>query len=144
MAVKEVTPFIMRNAIVQLGTDDFAKAVSSATITPSGGIVTWKGLKPTAVYSFAEAITYTLDLEYSQDWGTAGSLSQYLWQHKGENIAATVNVNDALSGGETTWAMTVMVTAGAVGGAVDGVAVATVSLGIVGEPVPTFPTTAAE
>jgi hypothetical protein len=139
MAVVDVTPFVMKNAIIQLGTDDFAKAVSSASITPAGGIITWKGLKPTAVFTFPESVTYTLDLEYAQDWGSTNSLSQYLFEHQGETVACTVNVNDVATGGETSWAMQVAISAGAVGGAVDNVATATVSLGIVGQPTPTFP-----
>lgn len=142
MAVLEVKPFIMHNAIIQIGTDDFAKAVSTATITPAGGITTWKGLKPDAVFTYPQSVTWTLELEYAQDWGDATSLSAYLFEHQGEVVPATVNVNDADTG-ETTWALQVAITAGAVGGAVDDVATATVSLGIVGQPVPTFPIAAA-
>lgn len=141
MAVKDVTPFVSKNTIVQFGAagDDFAKAVSSAILTPSGGIVTYKGLKKGAVYSFPEDATFTFDLTYAQDWGTVGSLSMYLFEHQGENVEVTFDANDVATGGKTTWSFTVAITAGAVGGAVDSVATATVSLGVVGIPVPTFP-----
>ncbi len=143
MPVIDVTPFIMRDAVITLGTDDFAKAVSSATLTPSGGTVEFKGLKPDAVFTFPQSVTWTLDLEYAQDWSVTtagGSLSRYLFENAGQVVDATLNANDTVSTGETLWTMQVAITAGAVGGAVDNVATATVSLGVVGQPVPTFPT----
>jgi hypothetical protein len=136
MAVLDVQPFVMKNAIVQLGTDDFAMAVSSATFTPSGGTTPFKGLKPTAVFTFPQSVTWVLDLEYAQDWSLETSLSRYLFDHIGEIIPATVNVDDVTTAGTTSWTCDVAITAGAIGGAVDDVAVATVSLGVQGAPVP--------
>lgn len=143
MPIKEVTPFLMRNAIVEIGTDDFAKAVSEATLTPTGGTVDYKGLKPDAVFSFAQSATWALTLAYAQDWSQADSLSRFLFDHQGENLPFTLNANDATVG-STSWAGTVSITAGAVGGAVDAVAVATVTLGLVGAPVPTLVPIAAD
>lgn len=135
------SPFIMKNAIIALGTpgsdNDFAKAVSSATLTPAGGTTPFKGLKPDATYTFPQAVTWTLDLEYAQDWSAATSLSRYLFDHVGETLPATLNVDDRAAG-TTSWALTVAIAPGAVGGAVDSVATATVSLGVVGAPVPTL------
>lgn len=136
MAVIEVKPFIMRNAIVSFATNDFAKAVSSATLTPAGGTTPFKGLKPDAVFTFPQAVTWTLDLEFAQDWSAETSLSRYLFEHMGETIDATLNPDDQ-SSGTTSWAITVAIAPGAVGGPVDSVATATVSLGVVGAPVPT-------
>lgn len=137
MAEQAVKPFIMRNAIVQLGTDDFAAAVSSATLTPSGGTADFKGLKPPAVFTFPQAVTWSLELVYAQDWGTDASLSMYLFAHIGEVVPAIINPDDQTAG-TTSWACDVAITAGAVGGAVDAVATATVALGVVGQPVPTL------
>ena len=136
MTIIEVTPFIMRNAIVSFAANDFAKAVSSATLTPSGGTTPFKGLKPDAVFTFPQSVTWTLDLEFAQDWSADTSLSRYLFEHQGETIAATLNPDDKTSG-TTSWAITVAIAPGAVGGPVDSVATSTVSLGIVGAPVPT-------
>jgi hypothetical protein len=138
VSVIEVTPFIERNAVVTFaGTSDFAKAISEVTLAPSGGMVPFKGLKPTAVFNFAQSPTWELTLVYAQDWALATSLSRYLFDNQGKNISLTLNVNDAVTG-TTNWAMTVSVAAGSVGGAVDGVATATVTLGVVGAPVPTL------
>ncbi|WP_457100315.1 hypothetical protein [Microbacterium sp. P5_E9] len=141
MAEIDVRPFIMRNAIINLGTDDFAKAISTATITPSSGTTDFKGLKPSAVYTFPQATTYTLELTYAQDWSDETSLSRWLFEHKGETVPFTLNPDDTTGQtgiGSTSWAGTVAVAPGAIGGDVDSVATATVSLGIVGEPVPTY------
>jgi hypothetical protein len=139
MAIIAVTPFVMKNAVISFGTDDFAKAVSSAVLTPSGGMTPFKGLKTDAVYTFPQSVTWTLDLTFAQDWSIAGSLSKYLWTNQGQNVACTINVDDkAGTTGETSWALTVSITPGAVGGPVDSVAVATVSLGVIGAPVPTL------
>lgn len=139
MADINVIPFIMKNAIVTLGSpgDDFAAACSSAGITPSGGTAEFKGLKKSAVFTFPTAATYTLDLEYAQDWHSDSSLSRWLWDHRGENVPFVLDPDD-LGDGHTSWEGTVAITAGGIGGAVDAVATASVSLGIVGEPTPTL------
>lgn len=139
MADIEVRPFIMRNAIIQFDADDFAKAISSAAITPSTGTADFKGLKPTAVFTFPQATTYTLDLTYAQDWSAATSLSRFLYDHAGETLPFTLNADDVdPTIGSTSWAGTVAIAPGLIGGDVDSVAVATVSLGCIGAPVPTF------
>jgi hypothetical protein len=141
MAEIDVRPFIMRNAIIQLGTDDFAAAVSTATIAPASGTSDFKGLKPAAVFTFPQATTYTLDLTYAQDWSVDTGLSWYLWTHKGETVPFTLNPDDTTgmtpAVGSTSWTGTVALAPGGVGGDVDTVATSSVSLGIVGEPVPT-------
>jgi len=144
MAVVEVRPFIMRNAIVTFGSpgDDFAKAVSSAVLTPSTGSSEFKGLKPSAVFTFPQATLYALDLSYAQDWSSENSLSRYLWDHKGEQVPFTVNPDDQTgvtpAVGSTSWSGTVALTSGGIGGDVDSVATTTVSLGVIGEPELTF------
>lgn len=141
MAVIEVRPFIMRNAIVSFDDDDFAKAVSTATLTPSAGTTDFKGLKPDAVFTFPQATTWTLELTAAQDWSAENSLSRYLFDHAGETVSFTLNPDDTTGQtgvGATTWSGTVAIAPGAVGGDVDSVATMTVSLGIVGAPVPTY------
>jgi hypothetical protein len=142
MAEIEVRPFIMRNAIIVFGAaDDFAKAVSTAAIAPAGGTAEFKGLKPSAVFTFPQASTYVLELTYAQDWSASTSLSRYLWEHKGETVPFILNPDDTTGQtgvGSTSWAGTVAIVPGQVGGDVDSVATASVSLGIVGEPTPTF------
>ena len=142
MSVIEVRPFIMRNAIVSFGTDDFAKAVSTAKIVPTSGQSEFKGLKPSAVFTFPQATLYALELSYAQDWSAETSLSRYLFDHKGEQVPFTLNPDDTTGMtpgvGSTSWTGVVALTSGDIGGDVDSVAVTTVTLGIVGEPTPAY------
>lgn len=133
-------PFVMRNGLITIGADSYQKAVSSAQLVPSSSTVTFQGLEPTATYTFPAGTTFTFDLEYGQDWSTEDSLSRMLWDAAvtGEPLTVSYTPNNPASGGKTTWEFEVFATAGAVGGAVNAVATATVSLGVVGWPEPTF------
>lgn len=131
MAEITVNPFVLRDVIFNVGTDGYKAHVSNVTFTPSSSVVTWQGLTPTATFSFGTSATWTCDLEYAQDWDTADSLSRYLFENEGEEIAVTF---EPVAGGPGI-AATLIVTPGAVGGAVNTVAVATVSLGVKGKPV---------
>lgn len=139
MAEIAANPYIMRNAIITFGTpgDDYAAAVSSAVLTPSSGTAEFKGLKKEAVFTFPQATTWTLDLTFSQDWSSNTSLGAYLFANAGTVVPFTFDSDD-LGNGHTTWAGEVALVAGAVGGEVDAVADATVSLGVIGQPTPTL------
>lgn len=133
MAEIAVQPIVLKDMVLSLGTDDYAAAVSSATLTPAGGTTTWKGLKQEASFTFPQSSTWTLDLEYAQDWADATSLSRYLFDNAGETVAAIL---EPASGVGTRWTFDVIIVEGAVGGAVDTVGTASVSLGVSGRPVP--------
>lgn len=131
MAEVTVNPFVMRDVIFNVDADGYKAHVSNVTFTPSSSVVTWQGLTPTAAFSFGTNATWTCDLEFAQDWSTAGSLSRYLFENEGEEVSVTF---EPVAGGPGITA-TLIVTPGAVGGAVNAVAVATVSLGVKGKPV---------
>lgn len=130
MAEITVDPFVLRDVIFNVGTDGYKAHVSQVTFTPTSSVVTWQGLTPTAAFSFGTNATWTCDLEYAQDWSTANSLSRYLFENEGEEIAVTFEP----VAGDPGIAATLIVTPGAIGGAVNTVAVATVSLGVKGKP----------
>lgn len=138
MADVEVNPFVMRDSTVTLGTDSYQKAVARAELVPSGGTINFYGLTPDAVFTFPEAVTFAFQLEYAQDWGSETSLSRYLYDHIGEIVPATFVADNPVGGGKTEWTFDAAITAGAVGGAVNAVATASVALGVVGKPVPTY------
>ena len=125
-----VQPILMGNASLTFGADGYQAHVSSATFTPTSSVVTWKGLSPAAVFSFGANATWTLDLELAQDWETASALSRYLYENEGQTVAV---VFEPVDGGASVTA-DVIITPGAIGGAVDAVATATVSLGVQGRP----------
>lgn len=140
MAVVEVTPFLMKDVVLTLtpaapGTEgSFQKHVSQVEFVPSASQVDWKGLSPSAVFTFPTAATWTCNLSYAQDWSSPDSLSRFLYDHEGETVAATF---EPTSGVGTSWAADLIIVPGSIGGTVDSVAVGTVALGVQGKPVPT-------
>jgi len=132
MAEIAVTPIILKDCIVEIDDDDFAAAVSSAVLTPTSSAVVFKGLKPSAVFTDVTAATWVLALTFAQDWVTAGSLSLYLFENEGETVAAVIKPQ---SGVGPSFSVDIVITPGAIGGAVDTVATATINLGVSGRPV---------
>jgi len=124
-------PLFLSNSIATIGTDNYEAAINSATFTPSTSTVTFKGLKPGSVFTRQTAATWVCELQFVQDWETVGSLSNYLHEHEGESVQFVL-VPEA--DGPTVTA-TIIITPGAIGGAVDTFGVATVSLGVDGKPV---------
>lgn len=124
-------PFIMRDCLLTVAADSYENHVSAVEFVPSASIVNWKGLTPTAVHSFSTNATWVCNLSFAQDWATVDSLSRYLFENEGDEI---VVVFEPVAGGPSVTA-TIFVTPGSIGGAVDSVAVSTVSLGVKGKPV---------
>lgn len=130
MATIEVSPIVLRNVLLTLGTDGYQKHVSGVTFTPSGSIISWSGLTPDAQFSFPSTITWTCVLNYAQDWETPNSLSRFLFEHEGETISA---VFEPEAGGQGFTAE-IIVLPGAIGGDVNTVPVGSVTLGVKGRP----------
>lgn len=126
-------PLFLQNATVQVGTDSFEEAVSAVTITPSTSTVTFKGLKPSAVFNFATPSTWAAAMTFAQDWSTPGSLANYLFAHEGEKVTLTFvpAVDDEDS---PTITATVFVVPGVIGGEVGTVNTSQVTLPVDGKP----------
>jgi hypothetical protein len=131
MATIDVQPIYLKDVLLTVASDEYSKHVSSVALTPSTSSATWKGLAPDAVYSNIGTATWVADLTFAQDWNTADSLSAYLFENEGEEVTLTFEPINGVSG---TWTATVIIAPGAVGGAVDSFAEATVSLPIQGRP----------
>lgn len=125
-----VEPLILKDCLLTIGANDYQASVSSAKFTPSGGVQTWKGLTPAAVYTSADTPTWTLDMKYIQDWDTPESLSNYLYAHEGETVSA---VFEPKAGGATVSA-SIIITSGGIGGDVDAWGEESVSMGVQGKP----------
>jgi hypothetical protein len=130
MAQIAVQPIYLKDVVLTVDGDTYEKHVSGVTFTPSVTSATWKGLEPTAVFTNVGSSTWMIDLAYAQDWETADSLSAYLFDNEGAEI--TLSFVPVSGGG--TWSATVIIVPGAVGGAVDSYATATVSLPVQGRP----------
>lgn len=130
MADTVVNPLILKDCLVTIDAVEYQGSVSKVVFTPSGGVSTWKGLTPSAVHTAAQTPTWTADLSGIQDWDTEGSLAMRLFEGEGETVDMTFA--PVLGGG--TWAASVILTSGAIGGAVDEWGEQDVSLGMNGRP----------
>jgi hypothetical protein len=126
----DVSPLYLNDVIFATATSSFEKAISSVAFTPSTKTVTFQGGTPSATYSFPGPTSWTCDLTYAQDWDTAGSLSQFLHDNAGTSVPVTFT--PASGGG--SWAATIVIAPGAVGGNIGDVSTAKVSLGVSGTP----------
>ena len=124
MAVIEVAPIVLRDVSLLIPTDDYAKHVSSVTFTPTAPAVSWKGLGKNS-YSGIGTASWVVTVEFAQDWETVDSLCQYLFTNEGEEVEMTFK---PIAGSGPSFTAPVSITPGAIGGAVDAVAVASVSL----------------
>ncbi len=130
MAAITVAPILLTDVLFQVETDSYEGHVSSVEFVPSASTVNWKGLTPTSVFSFGTTATWTCNLTFAQDWATTNSLSRYLFDNEGEEIDVTF---EPVNGG-AGFTATLVVTPGSIGGAVDSVAVSTVTLAVKGKP----------
>jgi len=120
-----VSPFVLKDVTLTLGTDSYEKHVSEVRFTPSASTISWTGLGGNTVTDVATA-TWTATLGYVQDWETVDSLSQYLLANEGESVEATFKPK---SGSGPSFTATLTVTPGAIGGAVNAYATTQVTLG---------------
>lgn len=126
------TPLVMKDVILGLGADSYEKHVSAVTFTPSASTVTWQGLSPDASFTDVTNATWTVAIEVVQDWEQVDSLCRYLFENEGEHVEATFKPR---SGSGPSFTGTVIITPGAIGGAVNAVATQSVTLGLEGRPV---------
>lgn len=130
MAQIAVQPIIMKHASLAFAHDNYEGHVSSAALVPSSSVVNWKGLSPTSTFSFPTSSTWVCNLTLAQDWETANSLANYLFDHEGDTVPVVFAPDD----GGQAWDVNLIVVPGQIGGEVDTVPTAQVSLGVQGRP----------
>lgn len=130
MAIKEVSPLNMVDAVLTEADTDYAKAISVMQLVPSASSTTKRGLKPDAVWTFGSKATWVLNLTFAQDWETPGSFSEFLFENEGQK--KTFTIEPATGGRSVT--VEVYLQPGQIGGTVDTGPDATVSLPVVGKP----------
>ena len=136
MAKLAVSPLVLKDVLLTIGTgapDDFARHVSSVVLEPSTSSVTWHGLSPDASFSDQTAPVWTCKLSFAQDWTSANSLSKYLLANSGKTMPAVFKPN-ASATTQVTVSCSLILTPGAIGGEVNKVMEATVTLGVSGVP----------
>lgn len=126
MATINVSPLVLKDVTLTIGTNGYEKHVSSVTFTPKASTISWQGLSPSAKFTDVSAAEWTCVLEYVQDWDTTNSLSKYLFANEGTTVAATFKPKSA---GTPSFAANLVITPGAIGGKVNAYATTTVTLG---------------
>ena len=124
MSVIEVKPLVMKDVVCTIGTDDFRKHLDQVTFTPTSSTKTWTGLGKNT-HTDVDTPTWTVNLNYVQDWESASSLSRYLFEHEGETVELTFEPK----AGGTGFMTDVVVAPGAIGGTVNAFATTSVTLG---------------
>jgi len=135
MATIANKPFMMQNAVLKFVSDDYAAACSAIALVPTASVVTFTGLKKNTS-TFPSTATWVCNITYAQDWETASALAQYLFEHEGETIAAQVipNADDMDAAIGQGFDVNLVIVPGQIGGTVNQVATAQVSLGVDGHP----------
>lgn len=131
MAKIAVNPFVLKDVLLTIDADSYEAHVSQVQFDPSSSIQTWKGLTPTSVHTDATTATWQGVLAYAQDWENPDSLSRFLYEHEGEEIDVVFKPR---SGVGPSFAVTIIVTPGSIGGTVDAFATASVTVGCKGRP----------
>lgn len=131
MPAVAVAPFVLKDAQFAVALDNYEAHTSQVEFAPATQQLQWQGLTPSASFTDVGSPSWSATIAYAQDWVTPNSFSQYLYDHQGETVDATFTTND----GAGSWAVRLIITPGAVGGTVNTYAVATVTLGISGQPV---------
>lgn len=130
MVALAVKPLVLKDVLLQLDTLDFAKHVEQVEFTPKADTVTWTGLGGNT-HTDVSTATWTATLGYVQDWESAESLSQYLFENEGQTVAATFKPK---SGTGPSFTVDLIITPGSIGGKVSAYAVTTVTLGCAARP----------
>ena len=120
-----VQPFILNDCLLTVGEDNYEAHVSKVQFDPTAPVVRWKGLTPASSHIFGGASEWTCGMDYAQDWTTPNSLSAYLHANEGKPIDV---VFKPLREGTPSIAATIIVAPGSIGGTVDQVATASITV----------------
>ncbi|NYF29235.1 MULTISPECIES: hypothetical protein [unclassified Microbacterium] len=134
MSTPPVVPIILNDCELLVEEDNYEAHVSQVQLDPSTNIARWKGLTPTSTHAFPTTPEWALLLAYAQDWATPNSLSSYLFEHVGERKTFKFKPKKAATGTAPTITVVAFIAPGSIGGQVDQVATASVTLGVEGQP----------
>lgn len=141
MPIKTINPFVMKNVELIFGAEgatevvpatdnDYRQAVDQVTLTPSSSGLSWTGLGGNSFTDQATA-TWTMTAAGAQDWLTAGSLAELLFDHEGERRPYLLR---PIAGEGPSFTGIAILTPTQVGGSVNAVAPFSVTIGLTGKP----------
>ena len=128
MPILEVQPLVLKDVEALIGgttPDDFRKHLSGVTFTPSSSQQTWSGLGLNT-HTDSSIPTWTVQLDYVQDWTSTASLSRYLFENEGQTVPFTFTPTDGVG---PSFTANISIISGAIGGQVNAFATTSVTLG---------------
>lgn len=131
MAILDLQPLVLKDVEAVIGDDDFRKALSKVELVPSSSSTSWTGLGGNT-HTDGSTATWVCNMTYVQDWDSEKSLSKYLYENEGKTETFEFRPR---SGVGPTFAVDVVITPGAIGGAVNAFSETSVALGCNGRPV---------
>lgn len=136
MATIAVEPIILNDIILTIGADNYEASVAKAELVPTMPLAKWKGMTPAAIKNLGGTPEWVLNLNFAQDHLTASSLSQYTMANAGTIKSVTLKPKKPASTGPT-YTVDVLIVPGKIGGDLDTVATADVSMPCNGQPIRT-------
>ena len=126
-------PFVLEDAVLTIGADDFAAAISSIIVAPQTSTKTFKGLKKNARYTKVVVDSWLCTITLAQDWENATSLANYLFDpaNEGTTKASTLR---PIAGG-VGFDVNLVIVPPQIGGPGGDYTTAEVALGVEGRPV---------
>lgn len=128
--VVDVDPIYLDNAALVIDTFDYAAAASKIECQPSIKSATFRGMKRTASFTSTSVESWTLSIDFAQDFETAESFSNMLFDNQGD----VVTIDFAPIDGGKVWQVDVQLVPGGIGGAGGAHATTSISLGVLGQP----------
>lgn len=133
MTTIALATYVLKACLLQIAADNYEKHVAAATLAPTVNGQTFKAIDG-SVTRDTSVPEWTLTLDYAQDWTTANSLAAYLLANVGTQKTIILSpLGSAV--GKPKFTVDVMIVPGPVGGKVDDIQTASVTLVCIGQPV---------
>lgn len=124
MTAVPAKPFLLNDATVSIDGDTYEEACKTVRFDPTTPVVKWKGLTPASRHQFVGTPEWDVTVAFAQDVQSASSLTRRLHTAAGE----TVEMIFAPKGGGVAITANVTLVPGALGGDLDTVPEASVTM----------------
>lgn len=124
-----VKPIVPKDWDVIVAETNHKMAVNKCEFVPSTSTQTWTGGGNNS-HTDQTTPTWSVNVDFAQDWETEGSFAGYLFDHAGE----TVELEFRPKSGAAGFSALVIITPGTIGGTINSFMTASVTLGVDGKP----------
>lgn len=124
-----VAPMVPKDWDVIVAGSNHKMAVNKCELVPATQTQSWTGGGGNS-HTDQTTPTWSVNVDYAQDWDTEGSFAQYLFDNAGETVALEFRPR---SGGVGFGAL-VIITPGTIGGSINSFMTASITLGVDGKP----------